>query len=178
MKTKAVVSIALAAAILAVSAWITVPFAVPFTMQTFAVFLVLTVLGGLQGTVAIAVYIAVGAVGAPVFSGFSGGISALLGPTGGYIWGFLIMGAVKLLFEKLFKNPKLDIPALVIGLALCYALGTVWFVLVMRGRGNPFSFGAALMTCVVPYIIPDALKLALAFFTGRRIRKALNRKKE
>ena len=147
-------------------------------MQTFAVFLVLTVLGGVEGIIAIAVYIALGVVGLPVFSGFSGGVSALFGPTGGYIWGFLIIGAVKILFEKLFKNPKLDIPAFIVGLVLCYAAGTAWFVLVMRGRGNPFSFGAALMTCVAPYIIPDAVKLALAVFAGTRIRKALDKKKE
>ena len=178
VRTKTIVFIALSAALLAVCAWMTVPFAVPFTMQTFAVFLVLTVLGGAKGTAAIALYIAIGAVGLPVFSGFTGGVSALFGPTGGYIFGFLLTGGAKLLFEKLFKDPKLDIPALVLGLFLCYAAGTAWFVIVMNGRGSAYSFGAALMTCVVPYILPDALKLALAVFVGGRIKKALAKRKE
>ena len=177
MKASSLVRIALAAALVTVCSWISIPFTVPFTLQTFAVFLTLTVLGGTEGTVAVAVYIALGAVGAPVFSGFNSGIGALLGPTGGYIFGFLIMGGLKIVFDRLIKRPKLDPVCLAAGLALCYIAGTVWFVLVMKGRGNPYSFGAALMTCVVPYILPDALKLALALFVGSRINRALSGRK-
>lgn len=80
---------ALGAVLIAVCSWITIPMAVPFTMQTFAVFLTLSLLGGRRGTAAIAAYVLLGAVGLPVFSGFSGGFGVLLGATGGYIAGFV-----------------------------------------------------------------------------------------
>ena len=93
---------AVCAALIAICAWITVPAAVPFTLQTFAVFCVLGLLGGKRGTVAILVYILLGAVGLPVFSGFNGGIGALLGTTGGYILGFIFIGLIYWAAEKLF----------------------------------------------------------------------------
>ena len=102
LKMNSITRIAMMTALLAICSWITIPFAVPFTMQTFAVFLALIICGGVEGSIAIAVYIALGAVGIPVFSGFSGGVSALIGPTGGYIFGFL-------LFEHLYRN-KFELP--------------------------------------------------------------------
>ena len=83
---------AVCAALIAVCSWISIPAAVPFTLQTFAVFCVLGLLGGKRGTVSILVYILLGAIGLPVFSGFNGGIGALLGTTGGYIIGFIFVG--------------------------------------------------------------------------------------
>ena len=80
--------IALSAALMAVCSWISIPAAVPFTLQTFAVFLTTGLLGGRRSTIAVMLYIFLGAVGLPVFSGFSGGIGHLIGPTGGYIFGF------------------------------------------------------------------------------------------
>ena len=86
------VYMALGAVLIALCSWITVPAAVPFTMQTFAVFFILSALGGKRGTVTILVYIALGAAGVPVFSQFGAGPGVLLGNTGGYILGFLAMG--------------------------------------------------------------------------------------
>ena len=86
------VYMALGAVLIALCSWITIPTAVPFTMQTFAVFFILSALGGKQGTVTILVYIALGAVGIPVFSQFGAGPGVLLGNTGCYILGFLAMG--------------------------------------------------------------------------------------
>ena len=177
MKTYTIVRVGLAAALLAICAWISIPFAVPFTLQTFAVFLILIVLGGVEGTAAIAVYVALGAIGAPVFAGFTGGFSVLLGPTGGYILGFLIMGALKIFFDVAIKNPKLDVYCLAFGLVLCYIFGTLRFTAVMARRGSPYTFGSALLACVLPYVLPDAVKLALALFAGNRIKKALRLKK-
>lgn len=94
MKTRDMALIAAFAAVITVCAWISVPAAVPFTLQTFAVFLAVGLLGGKRGTIAVAVYILLGAVGVPVFSGFNGGLGALLGITGGYILGFLAAAAV------------------------------------------------------------------------------------
>ena len=85
---------ALFAVLLTVCAWISVPLPVPFTLQTFAIFAALGILGGRRGTWAVAVYLLLGAVGLPVFSGFRGGLGALLGTTGGYILGFLALALV------------------------------------------------------------------------------------
>jgi biotin transport system substrate-specific component len=83
-------AVALGAVLIIICSWLTVPFAVPFTMQTFAVYCALLLLGGRRGLLAVLLYILLGAFGLPVFSGFRGGIGALLGPTGGYILGFLL----------------------------------------------------------------------------------------
>ena len=95
---------ALFAAILAVSAWLTVPGEVPFTLQTFGVFAALGLLGGKRGTIAIALYLVLGAVGLPVFSGFRGGFGVLLGTTGGYIFGFLLSGLLYWALTALLGN--------------------------------------------------------------------------
>lgn len=168
---RSLVRISAAAALLAVCSWISIPFAVPFTMQTFGVFIALTVLGGLEGSLAVLVYIALGAVGLPVFAGFEGGVQALLGPTGGYILGFLLMGAVRLVLDIAAGRGRLELPGLILGLALCYAAGTWRFVAVMNSGGAAYTFGAALMACVVPFMIPDCIKLALALVIGGRLKK-------
>ena len=112
---------AVCAALIAICSWISIPAAVPFTMQTFAVFCVLGLLGGKRGTISILVYILLGAVGLPVFAGFSGGIGILFGTTGGYIIGFIFVGLIYWAAEKLFgaKLP-LRIAAMVLGLAVCF----------------------------------------------------------
>ncbi len=167
--------IAMAAVILTVCSWLTIPFTVPFTMQTFAVFAVLFILGGKRGTAAIGLYIAMGMIGVPVFSGFGGGVSHIIGPTGGYIIGFLFTGVLYMIFEHLLPEGK-PLPAallLACGLLLCYLVGTLWFVAVFGMRGESIGFFSALMTCVVPYILPDAAKLALAVYVGSRVKKYL-----
>ncbi len=159
--------IALGAALIAVCAWITIPFTVPFTMQLFAVFFVLTVLGGRNGTIAIAVYLLLGSIGIPVFSGFKGGFGVLIGMTGGYLVGMLLIGLVYWLMTKLLKpSVWTELIAFAIGLILCYAFGTLWFS-TLNGEK---SFYASLAVCVVPFILPDVLKLALAYFVGRKLR--------
>jgi biotin transport system substrate-specific component len=106
-----------------------------------------------------------GAVGLPVFSGFNAGLGALLGPTGGYILGFILCALLYWLLEKKLNH----IVLLVLGTAVCYAFGTVWFVNVYSAGGNPISITGALMSCVVPFILPDAAKLALAVAICHRI---------
>ncbi|MBR6474866.1 MAG: biotin transporter BioY, partial [Lachnospiraceae bacterium] len=85
---------AIGAALIAACSWITIPFMVPFTLQTFAVFTIVGLLGGRKGFLSILVYILLGAVGLPVFSGFKGGIGVLAGTTGGYIIGFLFIALI------------------------------------------------------------------------------------
>ena len=88
-KTIDMVYIAVFAVLIAICSWISIPTTVPFTLQTFAVFLAVGVLGGKRGSLSVLIYILLGAVGIPVFAGFSGGFGVLLGQTGGYIVGFL-----------------------------------------------------------------------------------------
>ncbi len=161
--------VSLMAVVIALCSWLSVPAAVPFTMQTFAVFCALLLLGGRRGFLAVGLYILLAVCGLPVLSGFRGGIGALLGPTGGYVLGFLLCALLYRLFEK--KLPALAL--LVLGLLLCYLFGTLWFVYVYSSGGKEIGFGAALGLCVLPYLIPDAIKLLLAFVLARRVKKAV-----
>ena len=164
------VYIAIGAALIAICSWISIPTAVPFTLQTFAVFFVLLALGGERGTLATLVYVLLGAVGVPVFAGFSGGIGVLLGNTGGYIIGFLLTGLIYILFTKFFKkNIVMKVIALVLGLAVCYAFGTAWFMHVYMKSSGEVGLLTVLGWCVFPFIIPDLLKLALAVVISKRI---------
>lgn len=140
--------IALMAVLISVCSWLSVPAAIPFTMQTYAVFTALLLLGGRRGSIAVAVYIALGAVGLPVFSGFAGGIGKLMGPSGGYIFGFMLTALCYWLCERVFgKKLWVKTVSLVVGLALCYAFGTVWFVKVYSAA-KPISYASALGMCV------------------------------
>lgn len=160
------------AAVLAVCSWIQIPAAVPFTLQTFAVFAALGLLGGKRGTITICVYLLLGAIGVPVFAGFKGGIGALFGATGGYLLGFLLSGLFVWFAEKRFGDSlPVFIAAMIVGLLLCYAFGTAWFVVVYTRANGAISFGKALAMCVLPFLPFDAIKLALAAV----IREALRR---
>lgn len=171
-KTRSMVYIALFAVLMAVCAWISVPAAVPFTMQTFAVFLAVNVLGGRRGTTAVAVYILMGAVGMPVFSHFTGGLGVLLQANGGYILGFLLIALIMWGFESLSANRSwVRILSMLLGLVFCYAFGTAWFMLLYTRSTGAIGLGAALLWCVVPYILPDLIKLSLSLLLSRRLKK-------
>ena len=180
--------IGLFAALIAVCAQIQIPAAVPFTLQTFAIFLAAGLLGGKRGTVSVVIYILLGMVGLPVFAGFRGGIAALLGTTGGYIIGFifsaLLMWALEKPVSSLFgketgadskKNifRKMAGPAIsmILGLIVCYIFGTAWFVIVYTNTKEPIGIMTALGWCVFPFIIPDLIKIALALVLTLRLRK-------
>ena len=155
-KINDMVFVSLFAAVIAVSAQIAVPVgAIPFTLQTMAVLVAAALLGLKWGVASIAVYILLGVVGLPVFSGFKGGIGALVGPTGGYIVGFLLVGfIVGLAVDKLGRKFTVMILSMISGLVMCYTFGTLWFVF---STGTDFL--SALMLCVVPYIIFDVMKI-------------------
>ena len=153
------------AALLAVCAWICIPLGdTVLTLQTFGVFLALLLLGGKWGSLSIFLYLLLGAAGLPVFSGFRGGLGAILGVTGGFLWGFLAMGLVYWLLARFGK-----FPALLAGLAVCYGCGCLWFSVYAGG-----GLGFILLRCVVPYLLPDALKLWLAVTLSRRLSKVIN----
>ena len=164
--------IAVFAVIMAICSWISIPAQVPFTLQTFAVFLAFGVLGGKRGTMAILVYILLGAVGIPVFAGFTGGIGVLMGNTGGYILGFLGSALVMWALEKLpGKRSVIQIFSMIAGLLVCYTFGTLWFMTVYAGTTGKVGLVTVLGWCVIPFIIPDLIKIGLAYMLAGRIRK-------
>ncbi len=172
-RTLQLVYIAVFAALIAGCSWLSIPSAVPFTMQTFAVFLALFLLGGKNGTLAVVVYLLLGAVGAPVFANFQGGLGALFGSTGGYLLGFLVTALLYWALEEKIckKHVAAALGVMVVGLALCYAFGTLWFVTVYSSSTGAVGIGTALGWCVVPYIVPDLCKLALALALANRLKR-------
>lgn len=166
---------ALFAALITVGALIPpLPFgALPITLQTLTVYLTAGMLGAKWGSAAVALYIALGALGLPVFTGGQGGFGVLFGATGGYIIGFLAISIVVGLTVQLFGGKRW---ALLVGMALgtlvCYAVGTVWFVFAYTGR-EAISFGEALATCVLPFILPDAIKMTLAAGLIGKLKRAV-----
>lgn len=172
LKTKDLALCALFAALIAVCAWISIPATVPFTLQTFAIFAALGLLGGKRGTVAVAVYLLLGAIGVPVFAGFQGGIGALLGTTGGYLLGFLLTALIVWGMEARFGSKTgVFLLSAVLGMLVCYAFGTAWYLVVYARTKGAISLATALGWCVVPFLIPDTVKIALAVLLRGRLKR-------
>ena len=170
-KTYDMVYIGIFAVLIAVCSWISIPAAVPFTLQTFGVFMAVEVLGGKRGTMAVLVYILMGAVGIPVFAGFQGGIGVIFNTTGGYIVGFLCSALIMWAAESLFgKKPLVRLLSMAAGLIACYALGTIWFMVVYGRTTGAVGLMTVLGWCVIPFIIPDLVKIGLAYVISRKIR--------
>ena len=175
-KTYDMAYIAVFTVLIAICSWISIPMTVPFTLQTFAVFLSVSILGGRRGTMAVLVYVLLGAVGIPVFAGFTGGPGIILNTTGGYIIGFILSALIMWLTESLFgKKLPVQILSMVLGLLACYAVGTVWFMFVYMRQTGAVGLGTVLGWCVIPFIIPDAVKIALALMLGNTLRGPLGK---
>ncbi len=173
-KTQDLAHICLMTAAMAICSWITIPYVVPFTLQTFGVFVSLELLGGKNGTKAILIYILLGAIGVPVFSGFQGGIGKLLGSTGGYIFGFLLTAVIYwFCTEKIGNNKTMRTAALIIGLIALYVTGSLWFMHVYSSTTGPVTLGTVLSWCVFPFIGPDLIKLFAAIIVSESVRKAV-----
>lgn len=170
-KTYDMVYIGIFTVLIAVCSWISIPAAVPFTLQIFGVFMAVEVLGGKRGTMAVLVYILMGAVGIPVFAGFQGGIGVIFNTTGGYIVGFLCSALIMWAAESLFgKKPLVRLLSMAAGLIACYVLGTIWFMVVYGRTTGAVGLMTVLGWCVIPFIIPDLVKIGLAYFISRKIR--------
>ena len=161
---------ALMAAVLCVIGPLSVPIgAIPISLSNFVISLTVWLLGPKFGTLSVAIYLALGAVGMPVFSGYGGGLAKLAGPTGGYLIGYLAMAFIGGLFvEKSKGNPVISGIGLVLGVAVSYVFGTAWFVFQM---GCELSY--ALAVCVYPFIAFDLAKVIIACVVGALLRKRL-----
>ncbi len=167
-KTRDMALTAVFAALMSVCSWISIPAPVPYTLQTFGVFVSIGLLGGRRGTMAVVLYILLGMAGLPVFAGFSGGPGVVFSSVGGYIVGFLLAVLAMWGFTRCFGSGTAALGlAMALGLMICYVFGTLWFVTFSDMDKGFFS---ALSICVLPFILPDAAKLALALIITRRLK--------
>lgn len=167
-----IVYISLFTALIAVCSWITVPSVIPFTLQTFAIFTTVAMLGGKRGTLSVVCYILLGLCGVPVFANFNSGASALFGPTGGYIMGFILMALIMWGCEKFIgKKTSVLVISMFLGLIVCYLFGSLWYMFVFMNSTGASGFVAAMIKCVLPFIIPDTVKILLALLVKKRLGK-------
>ncbi len=161
---------ALMAAVMCVLGPLSVPIgAVPISLTNLVICLTVWLLGPKFGTLSVAIYLALGAVGIPVFSGYGAGLAKLAGPTGGYLIGFLPMALIGGLFvEKSKGNPIVSGIGLVLGIAVSYAFGTAWFVIQMQ-----CELSYAMAVCVYPFIAFDLAKVVISCVVGALLRKRL-----
>ena len=166
MKTKDMVTVGVFAAMICVFAPFSVPVGpIPVSLASFAVYIA-SALGAKKGCAAVGIYILIGALGLPVFSGFSGGISKIAGLAGGYIIGYMFCALLSGIIIERAGNKKPAYPvAFIIGTAALYAFGTAWFM-IQSGNGLYES----LLACVIPFLIGDAVKIAAASVIVYRMR--------
>lgn len=144
---------------------------VPITMAIFIICLTAMVLGPLKGILSCLMYLFLGMIGLPVFSGFTGGIHRLVGPTGGYLMGYLLIAFFAGLFMKRWHHKwHVCLIGLFIGIFCCYAVGTIWLCIQLE-----LSAWSGLCLGVFPYIPADLIKAVLALLTGIPLRRALYR---
>ena len=173
-KTLDMVYIAMFTVLIAICSWISIPTTVPFTLQTFGVFVTVGVLGGKRGSLSVLIYLLLGAIGIPVFAGFTGGMGIVLGSTGGYIIGFLLSTLLMWGMEKLLgKKTWVLALSMVLGLLVCYIFGTIWFMLVYTRETGAIGLWTALGWCVFPFVIPDLGKIVLALLICKRLAKVI-----
>ena len=173
-KTYDTVYIGIFSVLLVLCSWISIPTLIPFTLQTFGIFLALFILGGKRGTSAIGIYLLLGTIGIPVFSNFGAGLGYLFGNTGGFALGFLFIGCIAWFFEHCFgSKPLITIISCLLGLIACYTFGTFWFLFVSISANRAFEITSVLSMCILPFIIPDLCKLGLAFFISKRLKPLL-----
>lgn len=171
-KTRDIVYMSVFTAMISICSWISIPASIPFTLQTMGVFTTVGLLGGKRGTLTILTYILLGAIGVPVFAGLTGGISVLLGTTGGYIMGFLLSALLMWGIETIMGRNQIVLAfSMIAGLIVCYVFGTAWFMLIYTQHSGVIGLSTVLGLCVIPFIIPDLIKIGVALFLTNRLKK-------
>lgn len=141
---------------------------VPISLTNLVIYFSLYLLGWKLGTLSYVIYLLIGLVGVPVFSGFTAGPAKLFGPTGGYLIGFIPMAIIAGIVIDKFSQRWIQILGIIVGTAICYAFGTAWFC-IQAG----YTVSAALAVCVIPFIPADLIKMVIAMIIGPEIRKRL-----
>lgn len=173
-KTLDMVYIAMFVVIITICSWISIPTQVPFTLQTLGVFVTIGLLGGKRGSLSVLIYLLLGAIGIPVFAEFTSGMGIILGSTGGYLVGFFFSALAMWGIEKVLGRKTWTLAvSMVVGLLVCYAFGTIWFMAVYAREIGQIGLWTALGWCVVPFVIPDAIKIVLALLICKRLEKQL-----
>ena len=168
-KTYEITMTALMAAVTCILAPLSIPIGpVPISFTNLAIYLSLYLLGWKKGTISYLIYLLLGLVGLPVFSGFTGGPAKLAGPTGGYIIGFIVMAVIAGLVIDNCHKPLIQLVGMIAGTIVCYLFGTVWFCIVADS-----TFKAALGICVIPFIPADLIKMIIAMIIGPMIKKRI-----
>ena len=141
---------------------------VPISLTNLVIYFSLYLLGWKLGTLSYVIYLLIGLVVVPVFSGFTAGPAKLFGPTGGYLIGFIPMAIIAGIVIDKFTNRGIQILGMIVGTAICYAFGTAWFCF-----QSGYTVGAALAVCVIPFIPADLCKMVIAMIIGPMVRKRL-----
>ena len=168
-KTKLLIYSAIFASLTAVCSWINIPLfftPVPINLATFSCMLAGLLLGVKYGTFSQLIYVLLGAIGLPVFAGFTGGLGIVAGPTVGFIIGYIACALVCGFAQK--KTDYIKILFMAIGMICCYLLGLLWFMHV-TGSG----LVAGLLSCVVPFLFGDIVKIVLALFVSKKLEKLI-----
>ena len=170
--TSTMAVVGLMAAVLCVLAPFSIPVGmVPISLATFGLYLAVMILGRKKATIVCLMYLLIGFVGLPVFSGFSGGVAKLLGPTGGYFFGYLLLTWVAGYFvDKYPRKRELCVLGLILGTAVCYLVGTAWLAMQTQT-----TLGAAVIVGVVPFLVGDMIKIVVAVWIGNVIRGQINK---
>ena len=168
IRTKQMVLIALMTAVTCVLGPLSIPLPfspVPISLTNFAIFLAIFVLGMKNGTISFIIYLLLGAIGVPVFSSFRGGLQVLAGPTGGYLIGFIFLALIMgFALDHFDRKLVPTIIGMIIGMAVCYAFGTVWLAKLLS-----LSFKERLTMGVIPYLPGDAAKIIIAAIVGPKL---------
>ena len=171
-KTRDIVYMSVFTAMISICSWISIPASIPFTLQTMGVFMTVGLLGGKRGTLTVLTYILLGAIGVPVFAGLTGGVSVLLGTTGGYIIGFLLSALLMWGIETIMGRNQIVLAfSMIAGLIVCYVFGTAWFMMIYTQHSGVIGLSTVLGLCVIPFIIPDLIKIGVALFLTKRLKK-------
>lgn len=173
--TKDMVLVALFAAVCCVCSIITVPTGiVPVTLGTFGIMVTAMILGEKRGIISVALFIVLGMIGLPVFSGMQGGFGVLAGPTGGYIYSYLLMvpiiGVASKCLNKTLSSGMFTMLGCIAAIFVCYLVGTAHFMIVMSVKGNPMGIWSSLCACVFPFVLFDLLKAVLAIIIAPRLK--------
>ena len=171
LNVKMMTSCAIMAAIMCVVCPLSIPIGpIPLSLINLVVYFSVYILGTKGALWSYLIYVLLGAFGLPVFSGFSGGLAKLTGPTGGFIIGFFITIAISgVLFNLVPKRIPVHILILIVTSAIAYAFGVIWFMILMKSELIP-----ALSTCVFPFIPGDLLKIVIAAFVAPKIGNRIN----